>query len=113
MKGLLRIGTSLVFLLRRAPYFLRFVRLIWRLVCDRRVPLYLKGMLALAILYVLSPFDLIPETFLFIFGLVDDVAILLLAGTYFMRWSPQDVIAEHVAMMDADFQTQFRQWFSS
>ena len=113
MKGLLRQGTALVLLLRRAPFFLSFVRLIWRLLCDARVPLYLKGMFALALLYVLSPFDLIPATFLLLVGVVDDLAVLLLAGTYFIRCSPQAVVAEHVAAMDEAFQTQFQHWHTS
>ena len=39
-----------------------FARLYWRLFWDGRVPLHLKFMLVAAIVYFISPIDLIPET---------------------------------------------------
>jgi uncharacterized membrane protein YkvA (DUF1232 family) len=91
-----RIATYLG-LLRLIPQLPDTVRLCWRLWRDRRVPVYLKGMLSAALLYIVSPLDLMPEMLLPVVGYVDDVTLLLLAGYYFMRWSPPEIVAEHVA----------------
>lgn len=49
-----------------------------RLAKDPRVPWTLKGQLALAVAYVLSPFDLIPEALVGVVGLADDAGVLAL-----------------------------------
>ncbi len=112
-KNLFLRGGRLWAMVRRLPHLHNLLRLIWRLLLDVRVPLYLKGMLALAVLYVLSPVDFIPATLLLVLGVVDDVAIVLMAATYFLRWCPEDVVAEHVATMAPGFQAAFRQWRAS
>ena len=72
-------------------------RLCWRLWRDRRVPKYLKGMVIVTLLYVLSPIDLIPEFFVPLIGQLDDVTLLLVASYLLIRWSPQEVVSEHMA----------------
>lgn len=89
-----------VSLLRRIPRLPKSVRLCWRLWRDRRVPLYLKGMVIGALLYALSPIDLMPDALVPVIGYVDDLTLLVLAGRYFMRWSPPEVVAEHLAALD-------------
>jgi uncharacterized membrane protein YkvA (DUF1232 family) len=74
-------------------------RLCWRLWRDRRVPKYLKGMLVGALLYVLSPVDLIPGFLVPVIGQLDDVTLVLLAGYLFIRWSPQAVVHEHLSSL--------------
>jgi uncharacterized membrane protein YkvA (DUF1232 family) len=86
------------------------VRLIWRLVRDRRVPMYLKGMLGLVVLYVLSPLDLIPVTVALMFGLVDDLAILILGVNWFLRLAPRDAVDDHLKTLPPDFQQSFQEW---
>ena len=57
------------------------LRLVWRLIRDRRVPPYLKSLPVLGILYALLPRDLMPDI-LPVIGWVDDLvvaAVLLLA----------------------------------
>jgi uncharacterized membrane protein YkvA (DUF1232 family) len=56
----------------------------------------LKLIPLIAILYVISPIDFIPELLLPILGYMDDVAVLFLAFKIFVRLSPQDVVAEHM-----------------
>jgi uncharacterized membrane protein YkvA (DUF1232 family) len=85
------------------------LRLIWLLFRDPRVPLYLKGMLVLAIAYVLSPFDFIPASLFLVLGLVEDFAIALMAVNFFLQRAPQDVVDEHIEMMDPEFKEAFRQ----
>jgi uncharacterized membrane protein YkvA (DUF1232 family) len=52
------------------------------------------AMLAAAGVYIISPIDAIPEAFLLVFGLIDDLAV---AG-YFLEWEKlrDNVIPGHV-----------------
>ena len=100
MRTWLRVRTSLS-LLRAIPHLPKIVWLCWRLLRDRRVPLYLKSMVIGALLYVLSPLDLFPEALLPVIGYVDDLTLLALAVYYFIHWSPPEVVAEHLATKDA------------
>ncbi len=109
-KNFLLRSASWLRLLRRVPHIRHFVRLIWRLVRDRRVPIYLKGILGIAIIYVLSPLDLIPASVALMFGVVDDLAIVMMGINWFLRLSPQDVVDDHLKTMTPDFQQSFRKW---
>ena len=66
------------------------------LLTDRRVPWYAKIIPALAIAYMISPIDLIPE-WLPIVGQMDDLAVIMLALRLFTRLAPENVVAEHQA----------------
>jgi uncharacterized membrane protein YkvA (DUF1232 family) len=78
-------------LLRELPSFLK---LLYRLVRDARVPRADKLLLALATAYVLAPADLVPDV-LGVFGLVDDLYLLgLVLGRLLDRAGP-DVLLEH------------------
>ena len=73
----------------------RLARLYWRLFRDPRVSLWPKLMLVGAVVYVVLPFDLIPDTIPFI-GEIDDIVILIAAAHWFLGWCPRDVVREHV-----------------
>jgi uncharacterized membrane protein YkvA (DUF1232 family) len=111
MKKLLRRGTYLR-LLPLIPQLPNVTRLGWRLFRDHRVPTLLKSMVILTLLYVVSPVDAIPDLFLPGIGYIDDVTLLLLAGYCFIRWSPADVVAEHVKAIGGRFQSTFQRWWS-
>src|ERR687895_1746251 len=81
-----------------------------RLLRDSRVPVVLKSMVVLAFLYSISPFDVIPDFFFPGVGYVDDATLLLLMGYYFIRWSPQEVVTEHVTAIGGSFQRTFQRW---
>jgi uncharacterized membrane protein YkvA (DUF1232 family) len=106
---LFRRSAWLFSMLRRRRHFVNILRLIWLLFRDRRVPLSLKGLLVLAIAYVLSPLDFIPASLFLVFGIMDDVAIVLMAVNYFLQWAPQNVVDDHMAMMEPEFKEAFRQ----
>ena len=97
-------------LLPLIPQLPNFFRLGWRLFRDHRVPTRLKILVVLTLLYWVSPFDIIPDAFLPGIGYVDDVTLLVLMGYYFIRWSPQEVVAEHVAAMGGSFRRKFQGW---
>lgn len=70
-------------------------RLSWRLINDPRVPSWVKVAIPLAVaLYFFSPIDFIPD-FIFGFGQLDDLGVILLGMSLIVRFSPQHVVEEH------------------
>ncbi len=76
------------------------LRLAWRLMKEPRVSVVLKAVPALALLYVVSPFDFVPDIVPFL-GQVDDLGVLLLALKAFLRLCPQAAQAHHAAAITA------------
>lgn len=64
------------------------IRLIIRLLADRRVSPFLKVLPVGSLLYLIFPFD-IP-------GPLDDIAIVWLGFYIFLEMCPQDVVEEHL-----------------
>ncbi len=79
---------------RLLPKIIRNLRLVWRLTWDKRVPMVLRALVPLAILYALSPFDLIRDR-IPIVGRFDDLIILGFAVLFLLKLSPQHVLEEH------------------
>lgn len=73
----------------------QMARLSWRLLRDRRVPLHVKAIPILAVVYILSPVDLLPEALVGPLGLTDDLAILLMALRAFVKMVPEEIVAAH------------------
>ena len=71
-------------------------RLAWRLLRDGRVPGWVKMVPFAALLYFLSPIDLIPDMALPGLGEIDDLVILLLALKMFVDLSPTPIVREHL-----------------
>ncbi len=80
--------------LRLLPVLLRSGRLVWRLLRDSRTPLSSKLIVVGTLLYVLSPFDLIPDV-IPVLGELDDAAALALGLDLFLRSVPAWLRAEH------------------
>ena len=80
---------------RVLPPIIRFGRLVWRLTWDKRVPIALRVLVPLAILYALSPLDLIRDR-IPVIGRFDDLIILGLAVLLLTKLAPQRVIDEHM-----------------
>ena len=76
------------------------VRLYWRLMRDPRVSLVPKVVLVAGILYFLLPFDLLPDFPLIGLGWLDDLVIVALALSAFVRLCPARVVQEHVQLID-------------
>ncbi|MCZ7572585.1 MAG: YkvA family protein [Ardenticatenaceae bacterium] len=79
------------------------VRVTWRLLLDRRVELAVKLIPLLAFVYLISPFDFLPDV-VPMAGQLDDVAIILLALRLFLHLAPPDLVAHYrvqVAERDA------------
>ena len=74
-------------------------RLIWRLLLDGRVSLWMKLIPAAAVLYVLSPVDFIPDVIIGL-GQLDDLGILLGGLRLFKSMVPAYIIEEHQQMIE-------------
>ncbi len=95
----LRAGFQTLRLLWHLP---SFIRLYWRLYRDARVPFAAKAGLTAAVVYLVSPIDLIPDYWLPIIGFADDAAVLWFATRWFIAACPADVVTEHVRRIDAE-----------
>jgi uncharacterized membrane protein YkvA (DUF1232 family) len=78
-------------------------KLIWRLMADRRVSPWVKLIPVGALLYLVSPVDLIMG----IPGIdaIDDVTVLWFGSTLFVELCPPNVVNEHVKAMAGNMET--------
>ena len=70
------------------------ILLTWRLIRDPRVSVWHKAIPVLAVAYVLSPLDLIPD-FIIGLGQLDDLGIVLGAMRLFESVTPEYIVQEH------------------
>src|SRR5438093_11645693 len=90
--------TEVMDLIRRLP---TYMRLVWALLRDGRVPPQQKLILVGIAAYLVLPIDLIPD-FVPVLGQLDDLAVILLGLDLFIRSAPQDVVEEHMARIAQD-----------
>ena len=81
------------------------VRLVWRLLRDPAVPIYLKLFPLVAILYVVYPFDFLPDLIPFL-GQADDLTALLVGLRVFIAMTPDDVVERHRSELAAGRQKE-------
>ncbi len=79
----------------------RTLRLVWRLLNDARVSRFPKLIIPAAILYILSPIDLLPDLALGL-GQLDDVGMLMLAIALFIEACPRAIVEEHRRTLAAE-----------
>ena len=89
---------EVVGLIRRLP---TYIRLVWALLRDSRVPGQQKLILAGIGAYLVLPLDLIPD-FVPVLGQLDDIAVVLLGLDLFIRSAPQEIVDEHLAKIAQD-----------
>jgi uncharacterized membrane protein YkvA (DUF1232 family) len=70
----------------------------------------LKGMIVAVMVYVLSPIDLVPGFLAPVLGQLDDATLLVLGVYLFIRWSPAEVVAEHMASIGPSRLSKVRPW---
>jgi Protein of unknown function (DUF1232). len=71
------------------------IKLILRLMGDRRINFFLKLLPVAAAIYVISPVDLIPGAVFPIVGALDDAVVFWLGTTLFVALCPDDIVQEH------------------
>jgi uncharacterized membrane protein YkvA (DUF1232 family) len=77
--------------------FVLRLKLIGRLISDRRVSFFLKLLPLASVAYLLSPVDLVPGVVLPVIGVLDDAAILWIGTNLFVELAPTAVVKEHMA----------------
>jgi len=82
----------------RAPIY---GRLIAELAVDGRVPWSRKAILGIAVAYVMSPIDLIPDFIPFI-SRVDDVMVTIIAIDLFLEGVPRELMIEKMYTLGID-----------
>lgn len=85
-----------------------FIKLSLRLIKDKRVSFYLKLLVYAAILYIISPFDLLPDFLLPFLGFFEDLIILIFCLIGLVKFSPPEVIREHVQAIDIENKNRFK-----
>jgi uncharacterized membrane protein YkvA (DUF1232 family) len=75
-------------------------RLVWRLLRDPGVPASLKMIPPATLLYLLFPFDFLPDLVLGL-GQLDDVAVILLGLKLFIELCPQEIVRRHLQEMSS------------
>ncbi len=70
-------------------------RLVWLLMRDSRVPLWIKSLPVGAITYLFLPTDIVPDV-IPILGQLDDVAVVLIGMRMFIELAPAYVVEEHM-----------------
>ena len=71
------------------------IKLVGQLMKDGRVPIYTKIIPFLVAVYLLSPFDLIPDV-IPIFGQMDDFGLMVVSLSAFIRLAPSEVVDEYM-----------------
>lgn len=71
------------------------VKLILRLIGDKRINFFLKLLPIAAAIYVISPIDLLPGAVFPFIGALDDAVVIWLGTTMFVSLCPDDIVQEH------------------
>ncbi len=69
---------------RTIVHFLQNARAYLAIFLCRDTPLYIKGVIGAAVLYLFSPYDLVPD-WLIGFGIIDDIAIVSLLVSFAVK----------------------------
>ena len=67
---------------------------------DERLPLGLRAIPPLLVLYLALPLDLIPD-FIPVIGQVDDVLVLLIGGALLVKFAPIGLLEERISALEA------------
>ena len=94
-----RLAMPLLYFLapRLLPKVIKFVVLVWRLTFDKRVSIFLRMLVPLAIVYVISPVDLLRDR-VPIIGRFDDLIVLGLALLFLTKLAPPTIVGEHMGV---------------
>jgi uncharacterized membrane protein YkvA (DUF1232 family) len=76
----------------------------WQLFWDKRVGLLPKLIPIFALIYVISPIDLLPALALGPLGMVDDASVVALMLALFAEVVPHDIVEEHMRRIRGGFQ---------
>ena len=75
------------------------LRLIQRLLTDARMPVVVRVLLPLLVLYLALPIDIVPD-FIPVIGLLDDVFLLVVGVHLLLRLVPRPLLEWHIAALE-------------
>jgi uncharacterized membrane protein YkvA (DUF1232 family) len=78
------------------------LKLILRLMGDRRVNPFVKLLPIASLAYLIWPIDLIPGIALPVVGALDDVALVSLGAYLFIEFCPPEVVEEHMQQLTSN-----------
>jgi len=78
------------------------IKLIARLMGDRRVNPFVKLLPLASLAYLIWPIDLVPGIALPVVGALDDVALVSLGAYLFIEFCPPDVVQEHMQKLTSN-----------
>ena len=81
--------------------FVLRVKLIIRLIRDRRVSPWLKIIPILGVIYLFTPMSIIPDITLPVIGELDDAAVLWITNYFFIELCPPEIVNEHLKALSA------------
>ena len=95
-----RLALPLLFFLapRLLPKAIKLGGLVWRLLFDKRVSIFIRALVPLALLYIISPFDLIKDR-IPVLGRFDDLIVIGLALLFLIKLAPKSVVDEHMGVI--------------
>lgn len=74
------------------------LRLVFELLRDRDVPIYLKALPFLGLAYVIFPIDFIPDVVPGL-GQLDDLTLIIVGLKMFIELAPSNIVAKHLAQL--------------
>lgn len=81
------------------------IKLILRLMGDRRVNFLLKLLPIASLVYLFMPLDLVSGITLPVIGALDDAAVLWLGSYLFLELAPPQVVQEHMKQLSSNLET--------
>ena len=95
-----RLALPLLFFLapRLLPKAIKLGVLVWRLLFVKRVSIFIRALVPLALLYIISPFDLIKDR-IPVLGRFDDLIVIGLALLFLIKLAPKSVVDEHMGVI--------------
>ena len=78
------------------------IKLILRLMADRRVNPFIKLIPIASLIYVVSPIDLVSGVMLPVVGALDDAAILGFGVYLFLELCPPQIVQEHIRILSSN-----------
>lgn len=83
---------------RFLPKVIKYVVLMWKLTFDKRVNIFLRALLPLALVYVISPIDLVADWRPLGIGRADDIIVLGMAALLLVKLAPRHIVNEHLGI---------------
>jgi uncharacterized membrane protein YkvA (DUF1232 family) len=78
-----------------------YIRLVWALINDDRVPAARKALLGGALVYFALPFDIVPDG-VPVLGVLDDLVVVVLGVDLFFDGIPAEILNEKLADLGID-----------